>query len=121
MSQNDAPPVLDPTRIALSPDICAHLTTLLHQTLACTVELRSHIPPGSWDAQGKDVFLWQTVCAAMTAALDAHTDLVAERLAVRGRVVADMARTTATLARRGRQSGPGTRVEGNAPGLARDA
>ncbi len=99
MSQSDSPPVLDPTRIAISPDICAYLTTLLHQTLACTVELRSHITQGSWDAQGKDVFLLQTVCAAMTAALDAYTDLVAERLAELGRVAADTARTTATLAR----------------------
>jgi DNA-binding ferritin-like protein len=88
MSQNDSLPVLDPTRIAIPPDICTYLTTLLHQTLAGTVELPSNVAQSSWDAQGKDVFLLQTVFAAMTAALDAYTDLVAAHLPVLGRVAA---------------------------------
>jgi hypothetical protein len=88
MSQNDSLPVLDPTRIAIPPDICTYLTILLHQTLAGTGELRSHVAQASWDAQGKDSFLLQTVCAAMTAALDAYTDLVAAHLPVLGMVAA---------------------------------
>ena len=88
MSQSDSPPVIDPTQIDFPPEICAYLTTLLHQTLACNGELWSHVAQASWDVQGQDVFRWPTIFAAMTAALDAYTDLVAERLAVLGREVA---------------------------------
>ena len=88
MSQSDSPLVLDPARIAIPPEICAYLTTLLQQTPAGTVELRSHVEEVSWDVQGQDVFRWPTIFAAMTAALDAYTDLVAERLAVLDRVAA---------------------------------
>ena len=77
-----SPPVLDPTRIAIPPDICAYLTTLRHQPLAGTVEPRPHVAEVSWDVQGQDVFLSQVLCAAMIIALDAYTALVAERLAV---------------------------------------
>jgi starvation-inducible DNA-binding protein len=86
MSQSDSSPVFDPTQIDFPPEICAYLTTLLHQTLASTVELQSHVAQVSWDVQGQDVFRWRTIFAAMNAALDAYTDLVAERLAVPGRV-----------------------------------
>jgi hypothetical protein len=93
MSQNDSLPVLDPTRIAIPPDICMSLVTLLHQTLAGTVELQSQDVQASWDAQAKDSFLLQTVFAAMTAALDTYTDLVVAHLSVldRGRVLAETA------------------------------
>ena len=84
MSQSDSPLVLDLAGIDIPPDICAYLTTLLHQMLACTVELRSNVAQASWDVQGKDLFLSQTIFAAMAMALDAYTDLVAERLAVLG-------------------------------------
>jgi len=85
MSQNASLPVPDLVGIAIPPDLCAYLTTLLHQTLADAVELRSHVAQSSWDAQGKDVFLLQTVFIAMIAALDAYTDLVAAHLSVLGR------------------------------------
>ena len=88
MSQNASFPVLDLVGIDIPPDICAYLTTLLHQTLAGTVEPRSNVVPSSWDAQGKDVFLVQTVFVAVTAALDAYADLVAAHLSVLGRVTA---------------------------------
>jgi DNA-binding ferritin-like protein len=92
MSQSDSPPVLDPTQIDFPPEICAYLTTLLHQTLACTVELPSHVAQVSWDVQGQDVFRWRTIFAVMNAALDAYTDLVADRLAVLGRVAVEHGR-----------------------------
>jgi len=88
MSQSDSPPSLDPTRIALPPEICAYLTTLLHQTLAVTVELQSHVKEVSWDIQGKDAFLVSTLIAAMHTALDAYTALVAEGLTQLGKVAA---------------------------------
>src|SRR5712691_2327230 len=65
MSQSNSPPVIDPTQIDFPPEICAYLTTLLHQTLACTVELESHVAQVSWDVQGQGVFRWPTIFAAM--------------------------------------------------------
>ena len=53
----------------------------------------------SWDIQGKDFFLLQTIFAAMTTVLDAYTDLLAERFAVPGREWRGTARTAATQAR----------------------
>ena len=85
MSQNDSLPVLDLTRIAIPPDICTYLTTLLHQSLAGTVELQTQAVQASWDAQVKDSFLLQVVSAAMTAALDTYTDLVVAHLSVLGK------------------------------------
>ena len=83
-----SPPVLDPTRSAIPPDICAYLTTLRQQPLAGTVELRPHVAEVSWDVQGQDVFLLPALFAAIHTALDAYTALVAERLAVLGKVAA---------------------------------
>jgi DNA-binding ferritin-like protein len=106
MSQSDSPPVIDPTQIDFPPEICAYLTTLLHQTLACTGGLRSHVAQVSWDVQGQEVFRWPTIFAAMTAALDAYTDLVAERLAMLDRMEAghdrhdDLAGEAASVSRR---------------------
>jgi len=106
MSQSDSPPVIDPTQSDFPPEICAYLTTLLHQTLACTGELWSHVAQASWDVQGQDVFRWPTIFAAMTAALDAYTDLVAERLALLDRVAVehdrhdDLAGEAASVSRR---------------------
>ena len=85
------PLVLDPARIAIPPEICAYLTTLLQQTPAGTVALRSHVEEVSWDVQGKDVFLVPALFAAMHTAIDAYTALVAERLTVLGKVAAGSA------------------------------
>ncbi len=91
MSQSDSPPALDPTRIPIPPAICAYLTTLRHQTLVGTVELRPHVEEVPWDVQGTDVFLIPAIFAAMHTALDAYTALVAERLAVLANVAASHA------------------------------
>ena len=91
MSQSDFPSVLVPTRIAIPPEIHAYLTTLRHQTLAGPVELRPHGAEVSWEVQGKDVFLVPVLFAAIHIALDAYTALVAERLAVLGKVAASHA------------------------------
>jgi hypothetical protein len=82
MSQSGSPPVLDPTQIDFPPEACADLTILLHQTLACTVEMRSRLAHTSRESQGEDAPLWPIIFAAMIAALDAYSDLVAEHLNV---------------------------------------
>jgi DNA-binding ferritin-like protein len=67
------------------PELCAHLMLLLHQTLACTVELQSRVERVSWHVKGTDV-------APLYALIDAYTDRATEHLAVLGRVAAHPAR-----------------------------
>jgi hypothetical protein len=43
MSQSDDPLALLLTQSDIPPEICAHLMLVLHQTLACTIELRSRV------------------------------------------------------------------------------
>ena len=85
MSQSDAPLALLLTQSDIPPEICAHLMLLLHQTLACTLELRSRVERISWHVKGTDG-------APLFALLDAYTALATERLAMLGRVAARPAR-----------------------------
>ena len=81
MSQSDAPLALLLTQSDILPEICAHLMLLLHQTLACTIELRSRVEQISCHVQGIDG-------TPLFALFDAYTDLATERLAVLGKVAA---------------------------------
>jgi hypothetical protein len=85
MSQSDSPLALLLTQSDIPPEICAHLMLLLHQTLACTIELRSRVERISWHVKGTDV-------VPLYALLDAYTDLATERLAVLCGVAAHPAR-----------------------------
>lgn len=68
MSQSDAPLALQLTQSDLPPEICARLMLLLHQTLACTIELRSRVERLSCHVKGTDG-------TPLFALLDAYTDL----------------------------------------------
>jgi hypothetical protein len=85
MSQSDASPALLLTQSDIPPEICAHLMLLLHQTLACTIELRSRVEPTSYHVKGTDG-------TSLFALLAAYTDLAPERLARLCRVAARPAR-----------------------------
>lgn len=52
MSQSDAPLALILTQSDIPPEICAHLMLLLHQTLACTRELRSRVERADISVRG---------------------------------------------------------------------
>ena len=67
MSQSDAPLALLLTQSDIPPEICAHLMLLLHQTLACTIELRSRVEQISCYVKGIDG-------TPLFALFDAYTD-----------------------------------------------
>jgi len=52
MSQSDDPLALLLTQSDIPLEICAHLMLLLHQTLACTIELRSRVEQIPWHVKG---------------------------------------------------------------------
>src|SRR5260370_42132103 len=84
MSQSDDNQVLYPVRIDIPPEIRLYVVQLLNQTLACTVDLRSQLKQACWNVKGHDLVLLHALFATMATELDAHIDLVAERLVVLG-------------------------------------
>jgi starvation-inducible DNA-binding protein len=116
MSQSNDHPFLHPTRLDIPPEIRSHLITLLNTTLACTVDLRSHVKQACWNVKGTDLLQLQALFVTMATELEAYTDLVAERIAVLGGVARGTARTAATLS--GLPEYPGDLVDGNAHVLA---
>ena len=99
MSQSDDNHGLYPVRIDIPPEIRLYVFQLLNQTLACTVDLRSQVKQACWNVKGHDLLLLHALFATIATELDAHTDLVAERLVVLGGVARGTVRTAATHSR----------------------
>lgn len=116
MSHSEDHLFLHPTRINIPPEIRAYLITLLNQTLACTVDLRSHVTQACWNVKGTDFVPLHVLFATMATELDAYADLVAERIVVLGGVTRGTARMAATQSMLPEY--PSDLVEGNAHVLA---
>ena len=112
MSQSDDNQGLYPVRIDIPPEIRLYVIQLLNQTLACTVDLRSQVKQASWNVKGHDLVLLHALFATMAIELDAHIDLVAERLVVLGGVARGTVRTAATHSRLPEY--PGALMDGDA-------
>jgi starvation-inducible DNA-binding protein len=79
-------PFLHPTRIDIPLEIRAYAITLLQQTLACTIDLRSQVKQAAWNLKGTDVFPLQTLFTTIAIELDNYIDLVAARITALGGV-----------------------------------
>ncbi len=112
MNHCDHNEVLHLTRIDIPPEIRRYVIQLLNQTLACTVDLRSHVKQAGWNVRGHDFAPLQALFAATASELDAYADLVAERIAVLGGVAKGTAHTAATQSRLAEY--PDTLVDGQA-------
>lgn len=99
MSTTPPAPVLHPTRIDLPPEIRLDVINMLNQTLACTVDLRSHVKQACWNVKGKDFVPLHALFTKMATELDAYADMAAERIAMLGGVVMGTARTAALLSK----------------------
>jgi starvation-inducible DNA-binding protein len=96
VNQSDHHPFLHPTRIDIPLEIRAYVTTMLNQTLACTVDLWSQVKQAAWNVKGSAVIQLQTLFDTMSSELDAYTNLIAERITALGGVVRGTVRTAAT-------------------------
>ena len=112
MNHCDRNEVLHPTRIDLPPEIRRYVIQLLNQTLACTVDLRSHVKQAGWNVRGTDFSPLQALFTAMASELEVYTDLVAERIAILGGVAMGTSRTAAMQSRL--LEYPATLVDGTA-------
>ena len=99
MHERDGQPVLHTTRIEIPPEIRLYLITLLNQTLACTVDLRSQVKQDSGNVKGKEGAQLQVLFESIATELDAYADLMAERIIVLGGVALGTARTAAAQSR----------------------
>ena len=52
MTQSDHHPCLYATRIDIPLEVRVYVTTMLNQTLACTVDLRSQVKQAFWNVKG---------------------------------------------------------------------
>jgi starvation-inducible DNA-binding protein len=95
MNQDDSHPFLHPTRSDISLEVRVYLIALLNQTLACTVDLRSHVKQAAWNVKGKEFVQLHALFASIATELDAYTDLLAERIAVLGGVARGTVRVAA--------------------------
>ena len=116
MYQRDGTSDLQPVRIDIPPEIRLYVIQLLQQTLACTVDLRSHVKQASWNVKGQDFSQLHALFATMATDLDVYTDLVAERLVVLGGVARGTIRTAVTQSTLPEY--PGAILEGHAHVLA---
>jgi starvation-inducible DNA-binding protein len=112
MNQYDTTPDLQPTGIDIPLEIRQYVIQLLQQTLACTVDLRSHVKQACWNVKGHDFGSLHALFATMATDLDTYTDLVAERLVVLGGVARGTTRTAATQSTLPEY--PGALLEGHA-------
>ena len=97
INNRDGHPVLHSTRIDIPPEIRQYLITLLNQTLACTVDLRSQVTQASWNVKGQDFSQLQALFATIATELDAYAGLMAERIVVLGGVALGTVRAAALL------------------------
>jgi starvation-inducible DNA-binding protein len=116
MSKSDQHPFLHLTRIDIPLEIRAYLITLLNQTLACTVDLRSQVKHAAWNVKGNAFIQLRALFDVIAIELDAHSNLVAERITVLGGMVQGTVRTAATQSILPEY--PGDLVEGDAHVLA---
>ena len=116
MSDYEHHPLLHPTRINIPQEIRLYLITLLNQSLACTVDLRSQVKQASWNVKGTDFAQLQALFETIATELNAYVNLMAERIVVLGGEVLGTVRTAATQSTLPEY--PGGLVEGNAHVLA---
>ena len=93
MSPSNDHQVLLPVRIAIPLEIRLYVLQLLQQTLACTVDLRSHVKQACWNVKGHDFSQLHALFATMATDLDTYTDLIAARIVVLGGVARGTVRT----------------------------
>ncbi len=95
MSQSNSDHPLPSSRITIPTEIRFYVTTLLQQTLVCTVDLRSQVKQAGWNVKGHQFSPLHTLFTTMATELDVTADLLAERLVTLGGVAQATTRTVA--------------------------
>ncbi|MBE9223121.1 DNA starvation/stationary phase protection protein Dps [Cyanobacterium stanieri LEGE 03274] len=68
------------TRLDLSEEVRDKVATLLNQTLATTLDLKTQTKQAHWNVKGKDFYQLHNFFDEMAGELEAYVDMVAERV-----------------------------------------
>ena len=85
-----------PTRIDLAKEVRAQVTSLLNQTLATTLDLKTQTKQAHWNVKGMDFYQLHEMFDEMAGELEEYVDMVAERVTALGGTALGTARLAAT-------------------------
>ena len=84
-----------PTRIDLSANVREGVVTLLNQTLAASLDLKTQVKQAHWNVKGKDFFQLHELFDEMADEIEEYVDMVAERVTALGATALGTARMAA--------------------------
>lgn len=83
------------TRIDIAEDIRAKINSILNQTLAATLDLKTQTKQAHWNVKGTDFYQLHELFDEMAGELEEYVDMVAERVTALGGVALGTARMAA--------------------------
>jgi starvation-inducible DNA-binding protein len=84
-----------PTRIDLSVDIRAQVVSVLSETLAATLDLKTQVKQAHWNVKGLDFYQLHELFDELASELEEYVDMVAERITALGAIAMGTARIAA--------------------------
>ena len=84
-----------PTRNDLSASVREQVVTLLNQSLAATLDLKTQTKQAHWNVKGKDFYQLHELFDEMAGELEEYVDMVAERVTALGGTALGTARIAA--------------------------
>jgi starvation-inducible DNA-binding protein len=84
-----------PTRIDLPQAVRSQVVTILNQTLAASLDLKTQIKQAHWNVKGKDFFQLHELFDEMAGEMEEYVDMVAERVTALGSTALGTARIAA--------------------------
>ncbi|NEQ97401.1 MAG: DNA starvation/stationary phase protection protein Dps [Cyanothece sp. SIO2G6] len=82
----NAAPSLYESRIDLAADTRTTVVTVLSQTLAATIDLKTQTKQAHWNVKGRDFYQLHELFDAMASELEEYVDMVAERITALGAI-----------------------------------
>ncbi|MGD1904453.1 MAG: DNA starvation/stationary phase protection protein Dps [Leptolyngbyaceae cyanobacterium] len=86
-----------PTRIDLPKEVRSQVVTILNQTLAASLDLKTQIKQAHWNVKGKDFFQLHELFDEMAGEMEEYVDMVAERVTALGSTALGTARIAADV------------------------
>lgn len=88
-------PSLYSSRIDLSEDVRSGVVSVLSQTLATTIDLKTQVKQAHWNVKGMNFYQLHELFDEMASELEEYVDMVAERITALGAIAYGTARVAA--------------------------
>ncbi|MBD2356358.1 DNA starvation/stationary phase protection protein Dps [Tolypothrix sp. FACHB-123] len=96
MSDNKLASRLYPTRIDIPAEVRSQIVVLLNQTLAATLDLKTHAKQAHWNVKGTDFYQLHELFDEIAGELEEYIDMFAERVTALGGYAVGTARAAAS-------------------------